>query len=576
MIPGFNELKKNIKKDFTGLKPVKIAVLADSASQFFCQALKGYGYTQELAFDIWEADYDQVFQTVIDAGSNLYQQQPDYVIVFESSRKLLAKFYGKTADDKRLFAENYMQHVTAVTAQISSRIKTNIIWLNYTEINDGVFGNFSNKTSQSFLYQLRLLNLKLMELAQQQKNFNVCDVAALQGQYGNTGLYDEKVYINTDNVFALDFLPLLAKNITDIILSYTGRFKKCLILDLDNTTWGGIIGDDGMEGIQIGDLGIGKAFTKFQQWALQLKQRGIILAVCSKNTEEIAKEPFEKHPDMQLRLEDIALFVANWNNKVDNIRYIQSVLNIGFDSMVFLDDNPFEREMVKKGIPGITVPDLPEDPAEYLSYIYTLNLFETASFTEEDTRRNEQYREEAGRVQLQQSFANEDEFLESLDMQAVVAQVDNFSLPRVAQLTQRSNQFNLRTIRYSEEEMKAVVQDANKYTLTIRLADKFGDYGLISALIAEKKDDGVLFIDTWIMSCRVLKRGVEHFALNQLVALAKEQQCSILAGEYIPTAKNGLVKDHYKNLGFELKDGLWLLDVNSYAIKKTHINKQEG
>jgi FkbH-like protein len=576
MISSFNELKKNNKKDFTGLAPVRIAVLSDSASQFFCQALKGYGYTQSLAFDIWEADYDQVLQTAIDESSPLYERKPDYVIVFESSRKLLAKFYNQSAEGKRLFAENYMQHVTTVTAQINSRIKTNIIWLNYAEINDTVFGNFANKTSNSFSYQLRLLNLKLMEWAQQQKNFNVCDLLALQSQYGNTQLYDEKVYINTDNVYALDFLPVLAKSITDIMLSYSGKFKKCLILDLDNTTWGGIIGDDGMEGIQIGDLGIGKAFTKFQQWVLQLKQRGIILAVCSKNTESIAKEPFEKHPDMQLKLDDIAIFVANWNNKVDNIRYIQSVLNIGFDSMVFLDDNPFEREMVKKGVPEITVPELPEDPAEYLSYLYTLNLFETASFTEEDTKRNEQYREEAGRMQLQQSFANEDEFLESLDMKAVVAPVDNFSLPRVAQLTQRSNQFNLRTIRYTEEEMKAVAQDENKFTLTIRLADKFGDYGLISALIAEKKSGGVLFIDTWIMSCRVLKRGVEHFALQQLVTLAKENSCATLAGEYIPTAKNGLVKEHYQNLGFESKDGLWLLDVNNYSGKKTHIKKQEG
>lgn len=576
MISSFNELKKNNKKDFTGLAPVRIAVLSDSASQFFCQALKGYGYTQSLAFDIWEADYDQVLQTAIDESSPLYERKPDYVIVFESSRKLLAKFYNQSAEGKRLFAENYMQHVTTVTAQINSRIKTNIIWLNYAEINDTVFGNFANKTSNSFSYQLRLLNLKLMEWSQQQKNFNVCDLLALQSQYGNTQLYDEKVYINTDNVYALDFLPVLAKSITDIMLSYSGKFKKCLILDLDNTTWGGIIGDDGMEGIQIGDLGIGKAFTKFQQWVLQLKQRGIILAVCSKNTESIAKEPFEKHPDMQLKLDDIAIFVANWNNKVDNIRYIQSVLNIGFDSMVFLDDNPFEREMVKKGIPEITVPELPEDPAEYLSYLYTLNLFETASFTEEDTKRNEQYREEAGRMQLQQSFANEDEFLESLDMKAEVAPVDNFSLPRVAQLTQRSNQFNLRTIRYTEEEMKAVAQDENKFTLTIRLADKFGDYGLISALIAEKKSGGVLFIDTWIMSCRVLKRGVEHFALQQLVTLANENGCTTLAGEYIPTAKNGLVKEHYQNLGFESKDGLWLLDVNNYTGKKTHIKKQEG
>lgn len=576
MISSFNELKKNNKKDFTGLAPVKIAVLSDSASQFFCQALKGYGYTQSLAFDIWEADYDQVLQTAIDGNSALYERKPDYVIVFESSRKLLAKFYNQSPEGKSRFAENYIQHVTTVTAQINSRIKTNIIWLNYAEINDTVFGNFANKTGNSFAYQLRLLNLKLMEWAQQQKNFNVCDLLALQTQYGNTQLYDEKVYINTDNVYALDFLPVLAKSITDIILSYSGKFKKCLILDLDNTTWGGIIGDDGMEGIQIGDLGIGKAFTKFQQWVLQLKQRGIILAVCSKNTESIAKEPFEKHPDMQLKLDDIAIFVANWNNKVDNIRYIQSVLNIGFDSMVFLDDNPFEREMVKKGIPDITVPELPEDPAEYLSYLYTQNLFETASFTEEDTKRNEQYREEAGRMQLQQSFANEDEFLESLDMKAAVGPVDNFSLPRVAQLTQRSNQFNLRTIRYTEEEMKTVAQDENKFTLTIRLADKFGDYGLISALIAEKKSGGVLFIDTWIMSCRVLKRGVEHFALNLLVELAKQNDCNILAGEYLPTPKNGLVKEHYQNLGFDSKDGLWLLDVNNYSIKKTHITKQEG
>lgn len=576
MISSFNELKKNNKKDFTGLAPVKIAVLSDSASQFFCQALKGYGYTQSLAFDIWEADYDQVLQTAIDANSPLYERKPDYVIVFESSRKLLAKFYNQSPEGKSRFAENYMQHVNTITAQINSRIKTNIIWLNYAEINDTVFGNFANKTGNSFAYQLRLLNLKLMEWAQQQKNFNVCDLLALQTQYGNTQLYDEKVYINTDNVYALDFLPVLAKSITDIMLSYTGKFKKCLILDLDNTTWGGIIGDDGMEGIQIGDLGIGKAFTKFQQWVLQLKQRGIILAVCSKNTESIAKEPFEKHPDMQLKLDDIAIFVANWNNKVDNIRYIQSVLNIGFDSMVFLDDNPFEREMVKKGIPDITVPELPEDPAEYLSYLYTQNLFETASFTEEDTKRNEQYREEAGRMQLQQSFANEEEFLESLDMKAVVGPVDNFSLPRVAQLTQRSNQFNLRTIRYTEEEMKAVAQDENKFTLTIRLADKFGDYGLISALIAEKKSGGILFIDTWIMSCRVLKRGVEHFALNLLVELAKENGCNILAGEYLPTAKNGLVKEHYQNLGFEKKDNVWLLDVTAYTDKKTHITKQEG
>ena len=319
MIYSFSELRKNNKKDYAGFAKIKIAVLADSSSQFLCQALRGYGYTQSVDFTIWEADYDQIFQTAIDEASPLYKMQPDYVLIFESSRKLLPKFYKQSPDYKSNFADTHIQTVSQIITTINSRIKTSIIYINLAEINDGIFGNFSNKIASSFVYQIRLLNVKLMELAQQQKNFNICDLASLQNSYGNAMMYDEKVYINTDNFLALDFLPFVAKNITDIILSYAGRFKKCLILDLDNTTWGGIIGDDGIEGIEIGDLGIGKAFTKFQQWVLQLKQRGIILAVCSKNTASIAREPFEKHPDMQLKLSDIALFVANWNNKVDNI-----------------------------------------------------------------------------------------------------------------------------------------------------------------------------------------------------------------------------------------------------------------
>ena len=337
---------------------------------------------------------------------------------------------------------------------------------------------------------------------------------------------------------------------------------------------GGIIGDDGLEGIQIGDLGIGKAFTKFQQWIKQLKERGIILTVCSKNTAHIAKEPFEKHPDMVLRLEDIAVFVANWENKADNIRYIQSILNIGFDSMVFLDDNPFEREMVKKEIPEIVVPDIPEDPAEYLPFLYQQNLFETTSFTQEDSKRNDLYKEEAERVVQQHAYTNEDEFLQSLSMTAIIQPINTFTLPRAAQLTQRSNQFNVRTIRYTEEQVKAITEDKNKYTLAVSLQDKFGDYGLISLVIAEKKNDTDLFIDTWIMSCRVLKRKVEQLLLNQIVTLAREHHFKRITGEYIPTAKNGLVKDHFNLLGFSNQNEQWVLSIDDYTDKTTFITKQ--
>lgn len=571
----FLQLKKNLKNDFSGLPVQKIAVLADSASQFLCQALKGYGYTRGIHLDIWEADYDRIYQTVLDENSKLYTGKPEFVVIFQSAKKLLSNFYERSRDGKKNWAENQAKHIETVINTINKNISCNIIYLNFPEINDAVFGNFSNKTNFSFPFQLRLLNTELMKMAAGKKNLNICDLSSIQNTYGSNSTVSEKMYITSDCVLSFDVLPAVAKNITDIVLAYSGKFKKCLILDLDNTLWGGIIGDDGVEGIEIGDLGVGKAFSKFQSWIKQLKQRGIILAICSKNTEHIAKEPFERHPDMILKLEDIALFIANWNNKPDNIRYIQSVLNIGFDSMVFLDDNPFEREMLKKEIPEIVVPDLPEDVADYLPFLYQQNLFETASFTEEDAMRNDQYREEAERTKAQYHFTNENEFLESLQMVAEVKPIDKFTLPRSAQLTQRSNQFNLRTIRYTEEKLKELMGGDNKFTITVSLKDKFGDYGLISLLILEKINDTDLFIDTWIMSCRVLKRNVEEFILNEVAQIARQNRCSKISGEFIPTAKNELVKDHYKELGFSANGKYWELSTGDYIFKKTFIAKKE-
>jgi FkbH-like protein len=378
-------------------------------------------------------------------------------------------------------------------------------------------------------------------------------------------------------VFSIDILPDLAEQLHKVIQAIAGSFKKCLILDLDNTTWGGIIGDDGMEGIQIGDLGLGKAFTDLQFWAKELKKRGIIIAVCSKNTESIAKEPFISHPDMKLRLDDIAVFVANWETKVDNIRHIQSILNIGFDSMVFLDDNPFEREMVKQNIPDITVPDLPEDPAEYMPYLRTLNLFETASFTEEDEQRTKQYQEEANRNTLQKSFANEEEFLASLGMECEVKPFDSFTIPRIAQLSQRSNQFNLRTVRYTEEDIRRIAQSPDHLTLSFSLKDIYGDYGLIAFVILEKKEDNnTLFIDSWIMSCRVLKRGMEIFTLQNILQLAQDAGFTQIIGEYIPTKKNELVKEHYSKLGFNSTgENVYTLITDQYPNdKKVYIKRK--
>ena len=568
----FAQLKKNIKKDFNGLTTVKVALLGDSATQLLSIALRGTAYDEGFDLKIWEADFNQIERQVFDDNSELYEYQPDIVIIFHSAHKLLSKYNKLKPGDRISFAQNRLDLLEQINNKIQQQLKSKIIYYNYNEIDDGVFGNYANKTNVSFLFQLRKLNFELMQFAATHSNFFLSDISSLQNLYGKKTLFQSAVYVNTEMVFSIDILPAVAAQTLSLIKALYGKFKKCLVLDLDNTIWGGIIGDDGMENIQIGSLGIGKAFTEFQYWIKKMQQRGIIIAVCSKNTESVAKEPFEKHPDMVLRMDDIAVFVANWENKASNIRHIQSVLNIGFDSMVFLDDNPFERNMVRENIPGITVPELPEDPAEYLEYLYPLNLFETISFSEEDTERTRQYQVEAKRTVLQKSFTNEDDFLKNLEMVSLVEPFNKFNTPRVAQLSQRSNQFNLRTVRYTEADIEAVGDDENYWSFAFTLEDKFGDNGLICVVILKKENESTIFIETWLMSCRVLKRGMENFVLNTIVQFAKQNGFTILKGEYIPTSKNEMVKDHYKNLGFTMANEYWVIDTTTYTDKKNFIH----
>jgi len=566
----FSTLRKNLKKDYTDFPVIKLAIVGDTPTQLLHQAIKGHGYEASIHFDIYEADYDQVDMQVMDATSDLYAFEPQYIILFQATQKLASKFYKKNNDAKKNYSDTHLDYVSHLVQVINQNATCRIIYFNFPELNDGVFGNFANKTDLSLLYHIRKINLGLMDLAMQTKNLFINDVASLYSVSGKSLATSSSTYTNTGIVFDIDFWPGIAKNTTDIILAIGGKFKKAVILDLDNTLWGGIIGDDGLENIQIGELGIGRAFTELQTWLKQLKERGIILAVCSKNYEHIALEPLEKHPDMVLRPDDIAVFVANWENKVDNIRYIQSVLNIGFDSMVYLDDNPFERNMVRNEIGTLAIPELPEDPAEYLGYLQTLNLFETASVTGEDSERTKQYQEEAKRVSLQKAYANEDEFLESLEMVCTVSSFDKFNTPRVAQLSQRSNQFNLRTVRYTEKDIEQIGLDNEYVPFTFSLADKYGDYGLICVVILKKAGEN-LFVDTWFMSCRVLKRGMENFTLNTIAGYAAEHGFKKIIGEYIPTPKNELVKDHYARLGFTEADGAWELDIKAYNKIKVYI-----
>ncbi|MBN9379407.1 MAG: HAD-IIIC family phosphatase [Chitinophagaceae bacterium] len=570
-IKTFPELKKNLKCDFSTLQKVKVAVLGDSSTQFLVKALRGAGYDAGMDLHIWESDFNQIERQIFDPSSELYADRPEIVILFQSSHKLLQKFNKTKKEDHTRFAASELASIGRMYDTLQNGLKAKVIYYNYTEIDDAVFGNFSSKFESSFLFQLRKLNYELMAFAVGNADFFICDISTIQNQIGKNAFFQPSIYVNTEMVLSLDALSYVAARTIALINALKGRLRKCVILDLDNTMWGGVIGDDGIENIQIGSLGIGKAFSEFQYWVKKLKNRGIIVAVCSKNTDSVAREPFEKHPEMVLHLEDIAVFRANWENKADNIRHIQSVLNIGFDSMVFLDDNPFERNMVRENIPDICVPELPEDPADYLEFLYSLNLFETTVVSGEDAERTRLYQIEAQRSSVQQAFANEDDFLKSLDMLSLVEPFNKFNTPRVAQLSQRSNQYNLRTVRYSEGEIGDIAASDAYHSFAFTLEDKFGDNGLICVVILKNENKDTLFIESWFMSCRVLKRGMENFVLNTIAGHAKQQGFAYLKGEYIPTAKNEMVRRHYQDLGFREAGDYWVLDVNAYEKRKNYI-----
>lgn len=574
MMKTFQELKKLAKHTPADLPMIKIALIGDTATQFLATAIRGTGVERGYQIDLFEAEYNQVERQFLDPSSELYQSDADYIVLFQSTHKLGEKHSLLSADQQETLAEERLAFIASICENPALADKK-IICLDYPEIEDTVFGSYATKVSSSLTYQVRKLNMGLMDLSQQYANLFICDIAGLQNKLGRNIMFAPNVYVSTEMVLSIDALPYVAGRVMDIVCATKGQFKKCLILDLDNTVWGGVIGDDGIEGIQLGHgLGIGKAFTEFQMWVKKLKQRGIIICVASKNNEETAKEPFEKHPDMVLKLEDIAVFQANWETKVDNIRTIQRILNIGFDSMVFLDDNPFERNIVRENIPGITVPELPEDPGEYLEYLYSLNLFETASYSQADKDRTKQYQVEAKRVSLQKTFSNEADFLKSLDMVSVVSGFNAFNTPRVAQLSQRSNQFNLRTVRYTEADIEAYGKDSDVIDLSFTLEDKFGDNGLIAVIIMKPQDAETLFVDTWFMSCRVLKRGMENFTLNTMVEAARQKGYKRIIGEYLPTPKNKMVEGHYPSLGFEQLEGTqYVLDVEQYQPRECYIRE---
>ena len=436
-----------------------------------------------------------------------------------------------------------------------------------------LMGNNEQRLPVSPAHLVTQLNQEMRKCAQD-TGVSLLSLDAWAAETGIAEWFDPALWYTAKQEVHPRAAVLYGDQLGRLLAALRGRSAKCLVLDLDNTLWGGVVGDDGVEGLVLGQGSpAGEAFLALQQYALQLAQRGVLLAVCSKNDHANAVAPFETHPEMVLRRKDIACFVANWQDKATNLRTIAETLQIGLDALVFVDDNPAERQVIRRELPMVAVPELPEEPEGYVGCLAAAGYFEAVTLTAEDRQRTELYRANAERESLRATATDLAGYLRALHMELVWSRFDELGLKRIVQLINKTNQFNLTTRRYTEAEVRAVMDDPAALTLQLRLTDVHGDNGMIGVVIARPAhaEHDTLALDTWLMSCRVLGRGVEAATLNVIAACAREMGYRRIIGRYAPTAKNGMVREHYSRLGFsqvgEEKDGstTWVLALENFT-----------
>jgi FkbH-like protein len=455
--------------------------------------------------------------------------------------------------DVKVAVDAKVSELVRIWRQARLSFNATIVQQTLLNTHHNMFGSYEGLLPATPYSATELLNVRLREAASQE-GILVLDIGMHAALKGHENIVDPVRWHQAKQLVSPVLSPWYGDLLARVIAAAYGLAKKAVVLDLDNTLWGGVVGDDGIEGIVLGQgNAAGEAYVDFQKYLLRLSRRGIILSVCSKNDSAVAESVFNNHPDMVLRRENIASFVANWDDKASNIRRIASELNIGLDSLVFVDDNPAEREIIRRELPMVSVPELPSDIAHYASYLSNAGYFEAASFSKEDVQRADLYKANSVRQQVLSQATDLEGFLGSLQMRLEVGPVSKMNIGRVTQLTNKTNQFNLRTVKYTEPEVDGLMQDKRTLTLQFRLKDKFGDNGIIAVIFArpdERWPADTLFIDTWLMSCRVLGRGVEAASFEALSKLAEEMGIKQLVGEYRPTNRNKMVSNHYERLGF--------------------------
>jgi len=564
-------------------KPVRLGLLGSGTMAHLHAAIRVAGLRRGLWITVYENDYGQYWQELSDPGSALHAFRPNAVLLALDPYHLTAGLGAASgAAEAAERAAEWQDRLRQCWRLAREAFRCPVLHQTPLPVHPALLGNNEHRLPGAPAEFILRLNRELRVLADAEG----VDVVALDAQAARDGIrawHDPVLWHRAKQEVSPAAAPLYGELVVRLLAARQGRSAKCLVMDLDNTLWGGVVGDDGLEGLVLGQgSALGEAFAAFQDYARELSRRGIILAVCSKNDEANALEPFDKHPEMVLKRQDIASFVANWDDKPANIRVIAEELNIGVDALVLVDDNPFERALVRRELPMVMVPEVGDDPATFAQTLADAGYFEAVAITAEDRTRGAQYQENRQRERLKASATDLDSYLRSLEMELICRPFDKVGLQRTVQLINKTNQFNLTTRRYSEEEILAVMNDPRAFGLQLRLTDRFGDNGIIAIVIGRVHEGDDLVIDTWLMSCRVLGRQVEPTTLNLVAAAAKRLGARRLLGDYVPTAKNGMVKEHYAKLGFapleSRADGgsRHVLDMPAFVPAETFITVREG
>ena len=534
--------------------PMRMAILASHTVDHLLPAIRVAGLHRRLALSTWLAPYGQYRQALLAGNAELDAFAPQVILLALDAQDAPLQLPLHASEPEVTAAvEARVDELRLLWRRARERHAAQVVQQTLVPASPPVFGSYEGLVPAAPHAVIESLNAGIRAAARHD-GVLLLDLAwqAAQGSHGQ-GIADPVRWHQAKQLVSPTFAPVYGDWLARIAAGVAGLSRKCLVLDLDNTLWGGVIGDDGLDGIRLGQGDpTGEAYLAFQRYAGLLGQRGIILAVCSKNDAAVAEAGFA-HPEMALRRADISAFVANWDDKAGNLRRIAATLNIGLDSLVFVDDNPAERDIVRRELPELAVPELPEDVAGYPACLAAAGYFEAVSFTLDDAARGRSYALNAERQAALGESTDIAGYLRGLDMTLAAAPVGKAELPRVTQLINKTNQFNLTTRRYTEAEVEQLASDPQSLALALRLCDKFGDNGLISVLLARPDaglPDDELLIDTWLMSCRVLGRQVEEAVLGVLAAAAEQRGKKALVGEYRATPRNGIVAGHYQRLGF--------------------------